>query len=291
MQSTETSGKSSETPTTIRLGFVPGVIPAKWVRIWRERHPNWDLELVALPSLDRGYGAKAGEVDLALVRPPLISRDLHAVLLYEEVPVVVFPKDHHFAAADSLTAADLASEIQLDPLDSPFSWRDREGNSTLPGRPAKERPEDTEGAVALVAAGIGVLVVPQSLARLHHRKDLTYLPLAGGATTPIALVWRQDDARDLVEEFHGIVRGRTENSSRGPGNQPLEGKAAKAAKAQRIADKNERKAAEFAAKHGKKSADGGAKSSSRGKTGGKSGVKKSGPKKGPGSKPSAKKGR
>jgi hypothetical protein len=69
--------------------------------------------------------------------------------------------------------------------------------------------------VELVAAGIGVVVVPQSLARLHHRKDLTYRPVTGVPESRIALSWPEDATTDMVEDFIGIVRGRTVNSSRG----------------------------------------------------------------------------
>lgn len=266
MQSTEINEKQGETPTTIRLGYVPGVIPAKWVRIWRERHPELELELVALPALDRGLSTDTSHVDVSLVRPPLISRNLHSVVLYEEVSVVVFPKEHHFAAADSLANADVAPEIQLDPLDSPFTWGS--ANLALIGRPALERPQDTSAAIALVAAGIGILILPQSVARLHHRKDLMSAPLEGGPIAPVALVWRQNDDREMIEEFHGIVRGRTLNSTRGANNQPLEGKAAKALKTQRVAEKNARKAAEFAEKYGRKPGSQGGKGHG-GKRGGK----------------------
>lgn len=66
-----------------------------------------------------------------------------------------------------------------------------------------------------MAANIGVLVVPQSLARLHHRRDLTYRPVTDAPQSDIALSWREDATTDMVEDFIGIVRGRTVNSSRG----------------------------------------------------------------------------
>ena len=84
-----------------------------------------------------------------------------------------------------------------------------------PGVPAAERPATTADAVVLVAAGVGVLVVPQSLARLHHRKDVVYRRLDGAPLAPVALAWVADRGDDLVEEMIGIVRGRTVNSSRG----------------------------------------------------------------------------
>ena len=67
----------------------------------------------------------------------------------------------------------------------------------------------------MVAAGVGVLVVPQSLARLHHRKDLTYRPIVDAPTCPVALAIPEGEQSALVAEFIGIVRGRKPNSSRG----------------------------------------------------------------------------
>jgi DNA-binding transcriptional LysR family regulator len=75
-------------------------------------------------------------------------------------------------------------------------------------------PETTADAVATVAAGVGIAVMPMSLARLHHRKDVTYRVLRGGPVSSIALAWDADRTTPLVDTFVGIVRGRTVNSSR-----------------------------------------------------------------------------
>ncbi len=95
------------------------------------------------------------------------------------------------------------------PLDDTIEWTAR------PGLPAFERPATTADAVQLVAAGTGLLVVPQSLARLHDRRDLTYRPVTDAPQSQVALAWPTDATTDLVEDFIGIVRGRTANSSRG----------------------------------------------------------------------------
>ena len=62
---------------------------------------------------------------------------------------------------------------------------------------------------------MGVLVVPQSLARLHHRRDLTYRTVTDAPQSSVALSWLEDETTDLMETFIGIVRGRTVNSTRG----------------------------------------------------------------------------
>ncbi|MER8070554.1 LysR substrate-binding domain-containing protein [Streptomyces sp. NPDC094034] len=199
----------SEVPRSFRLAYVPGVTPTKWVRIWNERLPGIPLTLVTVsaaeaPGLLRERGADAG-----FVRLPIDRTDLSAIPLYTETTVVVVPKDHVVAAVDEVSAEDLADDIVLHPLDDTLDWEVR------PGRPANARPATTADAVELVAAGVGLLVVPQSLARLHHRRDLTYRPVLDAPESRVALSWPEDETTELVEDFIGIVRGRTVNSSRG----------------------------------------------------------------------------
>ncbi|GGX88107.1 hypothetical protein GCM10010324_37270 [Streptomyces hiroshimensis] len=183
--------------------------PTKWVRIWNERLPEVPLTLVAVPAAEACETLRRGDADAGFVRLPVDRQDLSAIPLYTETTVVVIPKDHVVAAVDEVSPEDLADEIVLHPLDDVLGWE------TLPGQPAIERPATTADAIELVAAGVGVLVVPQSLARLHHRKDLTYRPLSDAPESRVALSWPQDETTDLVEHFIGIVRGRTVNSSRG----------------------------------------------------------------------------
>ena len=91
----------------------------------------------------------------------------------------------------------------------------REDGSVDTGQPAP-RPSTTAQAVAWVAQGAGITIVPMSLARLHHRKDVTYRVLGAGPTSQVGLIWLREPAQpDLVEEMVGIVRGRTARSSRG----------------------------------------------------------------------------
>ena len=87
--------------------------------------------------------------------------------------------------------------------------------------------ETTSDAVDLVAAGVGVLVLPQSLGRLHQRRGLTARTVRDAPGSAIGLAWVTDRYDDLTEEFIGIVRGRTASSSRGRGAPPAPEPAAK----------------------------------------------------------------
>lgn len=200
--------ETQATPS-FRLAYVPGVTPGKWLRVWQERLPEVPLALIPVPADEGPRRLLDGGAEAGLVRLPVDRDRLHAIPLYTETTVVVVPKDHVLAAAEEVTAEELADDIVLHPLDDTLEWPAR------PGLPAKERPATTADAVELVAAGVGLLVVPQSLARLHHRRDLTYRPLVDAPQSQVALSWLLDGTTDLVEEFIGIVRGRTVNSSRG----------------------------------------------------------------------------
>ncbi|KRD02247.1 MULTISPECIES: LysR family substrate-binding domain-containing protein [unclassified Streptomyces] len=199
---------SADSPS-FRLAYVPGVTPAKWVRIWQERLPDVPLTLLQVTAAEAGDALREGVADAALVRLPVDRTVLSAIPLYTETTVVVVPKDHVITAAEEITLDDLADEVVLHPLDDVLGW-DRP-----PGEAAFERPATTEDAIELVAADIGVLVVPQSLARLHHRRDLTYRTVVDAPGSEVALAWPEDATTDLVEDFIGIVRGRTVNSTRG----------------------------------------------------------------------------
>ncbi|WP_306317383.1 MULTISPECIES: LysR substrate-binding domain-containing protein [unclassified Streptomyces] len=198
-----------------RLAYVPGATPAKWVRIWRERMPDVPLELAQVTAAEAADVLRRGDADAGLVRLPVDRTYFSAIPLYTEKTVVVVPKEHVVTAAEEVTLDDLADEIVQHPLDDVLGWE------RPPGQPAFERPATTGDAIALVAAGVGLLVVPMSLARLHHRRDLTYRPVADAPESQVALAWPEERTTDQVEDFIGIVRGRTVNSSRGRTREPV----------------------------------------------------------------------
>jgi DNA-binding transcriptional LysR family regulator len=197
------------TPLRLTVGYVPGVTPAKWARTWAERHPEIPLQLHAVASADAADALRAGAIDVALLRPLVDTSGTAVIPLYEETTVVVVPSDHLLTAADEIAASDLDGEPILIPLDDVVAW------GPGPGVPVDHRPETTKDAIELAAAGVGALIVPQSLARLHHRKDLAYRPISDAPTCPVALAVPEGQQSELVEEFIGIVRGRTPSSSRG----------------------------------------------------------------------------
>jgi len=196
-----------------RVGFVPGVTPDKWARIWAERMPRRSLDLVPLGDRDGVALVRSGELAMCFVRLPVDRDGLHLIPLYDEQPVVMVAKEHPVAAFDEIDVTDLADEHLLQDPDTVPEWRDvatevRDGSRyPVPEMSLRE-------AVESVAADAGIVVVPMSLARLHHRKDVVHVPVTGVPTTKVGLAWLVDNDDERVQTFIGVVRGRSANSSR-----------------------------------------------------------------------------
>jgi len=181
----------------LRFAYVAGVTPGKWIRRWEERMPE-----VALHSFMIDDGAQLavlddGSADLSFVRLPVEREGLSVIPLYEEQPVVVAPKGHEISVFDEVALADLAAETFLD----------------IAGAGGPEQ------ALQVVASGAGLVIVPMPVARHFNVKDTVARKLTGAPGTQIALAWPSDATDEVIEEFIGIVRGRTAASSRQPSAQ------------------------------------------------------------------------
>ncbi len=207
-------------PVPFVVAFVVGVTPSKWARIWAERMPR-PLELRPLPQHAALAALRDGSAHVALLRLPVTDATLSAIPLYTELPVVVAPKDHGIEEFDAVSLGDLAGETMV-PLPAVL----QSGTHPHPADPSSLGDTrdfcepDWAAAVELVAANTGVAVMPQSVARALSRRDVTARAVTDAPTTEIALVWVTARTIPETEEFVGIVRGRTANSSRGAAAQP-----------------------------------------------------------------------
>lgn len=173
----------------LTVGVVPGVSADKWTRIWQERLPEVPLRILQLAE-DEATEALGTRVDMVFARLPVAGEaHLHVIPLWDEVPVVVAAKDHPIKVFDTVTLAELEDE--------------------------ELRRGADEATLDLVAAGHGIARMPQSVYRATGRRDLVAREISDAPRTRIALVWPRSRSDALTEEFVGIVRGRTTNSSRG----------------------------------------------------------------------------
>jgi DNA-binding transcriptional LysR family regulator len=173
------------------VSFVEGVTPGKWLRTWDERMRRTPIEATMVTD-DRQFSALYdGTADMAFVRGAVDRDRLHLIALYDEVPVVVVPKEHPVAELAEVDLSDLSGEQLL--------------NEPVPGWVSTAEPLDfppmtTKQAIEVIASGTGIVIVPMSVARVQ--------------STNIGLAWALGNEDPRLETFIGIVRGRTARSSR-----------------------------------------------------------------------------
>lgn len=178
--------------SVLRVAFVPGVTPDKWFYRWQQRYPQTPLSGQAVTEAEQRRVLVEAEADFCFVRPPVDRTGLQMIPLYTEPAVVLAPKDHPLTAFEALTMAELEDEEWLEP------------SAELSGQ-----------QLNLIAAGAGLLLLPQSHARQLNRRDLRFRPVTDAPEHSIALAWLAGRDEPEIEDFIGVVRGRTANSSRG----------------------------------------------------------------------------
>jgi len=212
----ESSADRTHTSIPFRIAFVPGVTPGKWSRIWEQRVRGIRLEVTAINERDQVAVLHDRRADVCFVRMPVVHEGISLIPLYREVPVVVVPIDHAVAAFDEVSVDDLADDHLLQDPDTVPEWRDVAAEVHDRTR-IDVSPMTPKEAIEVVASGAGIVILPKSVARLHDRKDVTHRPVTGVAESQIGLAWVTEATDSRIEKFIGIVRGRTERSSRAEG--------------------------------------------------------------------------
>jgi DNA-binding transcriptional LysR family regulator len=161
---------------------------------------------------------RAGAIDLAFVRPPFSDADgLMFEPLVKEPILIVVPVVHPLGRSKSAPLSALAPEkiIMFTRTANPAVYDailaaiDRAGFSP---QLAQEAPQ-MASAIPMVAAGLGVTLVPQSMSRLHP-EDVVFIPIEGPAlSAEICLAWRRAQRSAAVKNFVSVARRQAEITS------------------------------------------------------------------------------
>jgi len=193
--------------TSALYGVFPDV-----VRVFRERHRQVHLTLHELPGNEQTRALRDGRIQVSFLRPPIDEADIEVRTITREPWVVALPTAHRFARRRRVALKMLVGESfvsfprDLAPVlyDQLISMCNRAGFS-----PRIVQEAQMQTIVSLVAAGIGVALVPATLENLS-RRGLVYRPLAGtAAKLQLAVAWRRDNRSPLLEAFLNVVREMT----------------------------------------------------------------------------------
>lgn len=196
------------------IGFVGstlyGPLPVA-IRRFREACPEVEISLSELTTHQQIEELKSRRIDIGFGRlmtaeDPAIARET----LVEEPLALAIGRDHPWALEQVVWLKDLAGQ--------PFIL--------YPGRPRPsfadqmlaifkraglapsivQEAHDIQTAIGLVAAGIGVTLVPASVARLRG-EDVVYVPMGDAdLRTPVFISYRNDDRSDLLRRFIAFAR-------------------------------------------------------------------------------------
>jgi DNA-binding transcriptional LysR family regulator len=191
--------------TSATYGPLPDVI-----RMFRKRFPEVDLELRNLRSVHQSQALLDRRIDVGFVRPHALDPRLVYEAFWREPVLAVLPSDHPLAHRTAVGIGDLASDLFLmAPAEDAAAFHDqvlalcrRAGFAPR----VHDGVPDIQAAVALVAAGLGINLVPAAVQRFR-RRGVVYRPLRPRSLRiELGLAWRRDDDSALVQQFRRVAR-------------------------------------------------------------------------------------
>jgi DNA-binding transcriptional LysR family regulator len=194
---------------TLHVGFIAhaaGELTPVIFEAFARLRPGWRVALLQAPWTDPTAGLADGDVDVALLRPPLpdsAGRIRTATLLTED-RWVALPAGHRLAAQEVVRFEQLLDEPFIALPAEAGVWRDfwlaldhRDGRPVVIG--AEVRTSD-EWMVA-IANNYGVSLTGASTARFYQRPGVVCRPLDRITPTEVVVAWRSDDHRAAVADF------------------------------------------------------------------------------------------
>ncbi|MGE7759650.1 LysR family transcriptional regulator [Peribacillus sp. NPDC097895] len=203
------------------LGFVGSatfdILPII-VRAFNEQFPYVDLVLREMPTPMQIEAFHSKDIDIGFVRNPVVDPIISLLPVHQETCIAVVPKLHPLAQRASISMGDLSTErfILVEREVWP-SWYDDilskchdAGFSPI----IRQNVKEIQTVVGLVAAGLGISIVPRSTGNLHAR-DVAYVNIEGEAPrVEMSIAWRTDDNSTMVKQFLDTAKQLSSDASR-----------------------------------------------------------------------------
>ncbi|GLZ37123.1 LysR family transcriptional regulator [Actinokineospora sp. NBRC 105648] len=180
-----------------------GLIPAVTAKMGTLL-PRWRLRFRQVSWGDPSAGLAAGEVDLAVTWLPVPDTgEFTWKVVSTEDRWVALPVGHPLAGRTTIRFADLVDEPFIAHPRSAGALRDfwlAADQRPAPARVVAEAANPDE-SFELVAAGVGVVLLPAENAEISARADVVYRPVPDLSPGRLAVVWRTEDRREAVQVF------------------------------------------------------------------------------------------
>jgi LysR family hydrogen peroxide-inducible transcriptional activator len=202
----------------LRLGVIYTIAPyllPDLVRLSIARAPQMPLILQENFTVKLLEMLRAGEIDVAVLAEPFPDAGLATAALYDEPFQIAVPKKHPLARRKRISAEELKNETLL-LLGTGHCFRDHVlevcpeyagFSSNADGIRKSFEGSSLETIKYMVAAGMGVTVVPQLSVPAEPDRHIAYIPFADPVPTRrIVLAWRRSFTRyEAIAELRNAI--------------------------------------------------------------------------------------
>jgi DNA-binding transcriptional LysR family regulator len=198
----------------IAVGFVgpamDNFLPAA-IRSFSLQNPGIILTLIELSTNEQLESLYSGQIEVGFARIYHHElKNLCCEVVWHESYVLALPEGHHLETQQRIALSDLKGQpmimyprrIQPALYDSIIKSCEVAGFTPKVSQEARTKHTTT----ALVAAGLGVAIVPESSKALR-RKGVIYLPITDALpTVEIAMVWRDGSDSPILKRFLNFIK-------------------------------------------------------------------------------------
>ncbi|PXX52870.1 DNA-binding transcriptional LysR family regulator [Nocardia tenerifensis] len=188
---------------TVRIGFTAASgfgFLGRLLNHIEQGLPGVEVVLREMVSSVQFENLRSGALDLALARPPFDRAEFDCELVHSERLVLALPEAHPLVAPDPIAVEELSGETLLVYAPGPARYFADLVAGILAAVPYTSTHELTQvhTMLALVAAGRGLALVPETACHLHP-DGVRFRPL-DGVEDPVVLyaVWRRDCANPAL---------------------------------------------------------------------------------------------
>lgn len=185
------------------------VLP-KILQAFRARFPEVNLALHELTTDKQLQGLRDGWIDVGFLRPPIEDDTLSLATIFKESLVVALPEIHPLSRQPQVPLKALINEFFIlfpRPL-GPKLYDQIVGLCQQAGFSPNVVQEaiQMQTIVSLVAAEIGIALVPASVQNLQRRGVIYKAIQEATPKAEIAVIWRSNDLSLVLHQFLSVVR-------------------------------------------------------------------------------------
>lgn len=214
-QSVESARQIAEGKTgRLHIGYMafaaPELMPRAMAR-FQEQHPHVQVKLRYIRTRGQKIALAHDEIDIGFLIGPFDHADYHSRLLSTETLYMVSHRDHPLLSVQELRPDMLAGEKII--LGDMTEWEEYRQN--LNNMFSAEginlnialEATNTVALVGLVAAGIGITILPESLVNLFGQSVAARRIAHPGFESQTVLVWKRTSRSQQVRDFVKLAAG------------------------------------------------------------------------------------